>query len=62
MISLHTFCGLAGTCMNPGSFSNSLFMYVLVCPISLLFPNGFQALFSAKLNLCQHCFQPEENT
>ena len=45
----HTpFCGLAGACMNPEFYSNSLFVHSLVCQITHSFLNGFQ------LNLYQH--------
>ena len=44
--SLHTFCGLVGACVNPGSFS--LFVHSLVCPITHSFLDGFQS------NLVQH--------
>ena len=40
------FRGLAGACVNPGSFS--LFVHALVCPITHSFLNGFQP------NLVQH--------
>ena len=43
----HTlFHGLAGACVNPGSFS--FFVHALVCPITHSFLNGFQP------NLVQH--------
>ena len=40
------FRGLAGACVNPGSFS--LFVHAFVCPITHSFLNGFQP------NLVQH--------
>ena len=44
--SSHTFRGLAGACVNPGSFS--LLVHALVRPITHSFLNGFQP------NLVQH--------
>ena len=61
--SSHTFRGLAGAYVNPGSFS--LFVHSLVCPITHSFLDVFQP------NLVQHfpkyalpviLFQPKENT
>ena len=42
----HFFRGLAGACVNPGSFSS--FVHSLVCPITHSSLHGFQ------LNLVQH--------
>ena len=49
-VSFHRtlFRGLAGACMNPGSFS--LFVHSLVCPITHSYLDGFQP------NLVQHSF------
>ena len=38
--SLHTFHGLAGASVNPGSFSNSLFVHSLLCLTTHLFLHG----------------------
>ena len=50
------FRGLAGACVNPESFSNSLFVHSFVCTITHLFLNGFQPNFYQHFShVCPTC-------
>ena len=55
--SSHTFCGLVGACMNPGSVSlSSLFIHSLVCQIIYSFLSvRISAKLVSALHVCSTC-------